>query len=722
MLKRLELAGFKSFHQKTALDFPSGISVIVGPNGSGKSNIIDALRWLLGEREAKNIRGAKTEDLIFSGTDKKARVGMARAALYLDNSGRILPLDFSEVAIARKIYRDGTAEYFLNQSRVRLKDLIDFFARSGMGAKGFSIISQGGSDAFIKAAPEERREMMEEILGLRQYQLKKREAELKLAGASQNLEKAEAAVGELLPHLRLLRRQADKWEKRAVFARELAGLENNYFALKISNLETDRDKFGSALRTLNEQINQKNKELKSLENDIKKVETRKPADAAGANRHFSLQRELGQLEGQLRFLAADQRLAINSQELLGLIKKIQRQIKKVLEITSPAFARGRDRNDEVDVIAMRSPKVTDAAISLLKDIDRQISNVFSGESGGPANEKKIIEDRINSLKKEIVAAEGEEEKNRRLAESFNNNFRDAFTAAADKREEIRQLDAKKNQLFLEKDRWQDRWRDLEEKMRQAGRQLADFHNIVIAGNPPVIASPVIAGRGNPPVNFEQAEERMMKLRSELAMIGEIDQELIKEAGETEERYQFLSAQTEDSRKAATDLQTLIRELDDKVKNDFAGYLAEINRGLDRHFKLLFGGGRAKLVISRDTRPEDGAGADHGVNIEAAVPGKGIKNLNAMSGGEKSLLAIAILFSLISINPPPFLVFDEIDAALDEHNSRRFVNLLKKFAEKTQFVIVTHNRLVMEAADALYGVTMDGNGVSKVLSLKLEMNK
>lgn len=677
MLKRLELAGFKSFHQKTALDFPSGISVIVGPNGSGKSNIIDAIRWLLGEREAKNIRGIKTEDLIFSGTDKKARVGMARAALYLDNGGKTLPLDFSEVVIARKIYRDGAAEYFLNQSRVRLKDLIDFFARSGMGAKGFSIISQGGSDAFIKAAPEERREMMEEILGLRQYQLKKREAELKLAGAGQNLEKAGVAVSELLPHLRLLRRQTGKWEKRAVFARELADLENNYFALKISELETDRDKFDSESRVLDGKIDQKNKELKLLENDLKKVEIGKPVFTPlsgtdkSASGSISLQRELGQLEAQLRFLAADQRLAINSQELLGLVKKIQRQIKQALA--------ARDLNGQREILA---------------DIDRQIDNIFAGGTNETADLRKKLTGRMNDLKEEIAAVENKEEKERRLIEDFNQNFRRAFTAAADKREEIRRLDAQKGQLLLEKNRRQYRWQDLEEKMRQAGRRAAEFQNSRLAAS----------------FDFGQAEQRMARLRNELAIIGEVDRELIKEAGETEKRYQFLSAQMEDLRKAAADLQNLIRELDDKVKNDFAGHLKEINRGLDRHFKLLFGGGRAKLAVDD---------VNHGIDISAAVPGKGIKNLNAMSGGEKSLLAIAVLFSLISVNPPPFLVFDEIDAALDEHNSRRFADLLKEFAVKTQFVIVTHNRLVMEAADTLYGVTMDGNGVSKILSLKLE---
>lgn len=670
MLKRLELSGFKSFHQKTSLDFSGGISVIVGPNGSGKSNVIDGIRWLLGERDAKNVRGAKSEDLIFSGTDKKARVGMAQASLFLDNSDKSLPIDFSEVAIVRKLYRDGSAECFINKSRMRLKDVVSFFAQAGLGTKGLAVINQGSSDAFVKATPEDRRGMLEEILGLRQYQLKKHDAELKLTSTKQNLEKAETAVNELLPHLRLLRRQAGKWEKRAAFAKELSDWENNYFASKINELEIGQDKFAPRLDSFDKEIEKKRKELQVSEEEIKKIETGKPTNGVRDDRRFTPQRELGQLEAQLRFLSADQRLQISSQELLGLVKKIHQQIKLIIG---------------------GEPKASEA-VSLLRDIYQQINNVFTSGEGDSVTKKKQLEEQINSLQKELDVIEKEERGRQEAMESFNQDFRRIFTAVANKRDEISQLNSEKNRLLLEKDRWHYRWQDLEERARQAGRQLSEFKNIQLAS-----------------ADFDliRAEQRMIRLRNELAMIGEIDQELIKEAKEAEERYQFLSSQMEDLGKAVVDLEKIIIDLDGKVKNDFTSYLKAINRELDGHFKLLFNGGKARL-ISDET----------GIDIEATVPSKGIKSLNAMSGGEKSLLAIAVLFSLVSVNPPPFLVFDEIDAALDENNSRRFIELLNKFSNKTQFIIVTHNRMVMEAANVLYGVTMDNNGVSKVLSLKL----
>src|SRR3990167_7538522 len=206
-LRKLELQGFKSFADKINLDLSHGITAVVGPNGSGKSNITDALRWLLGEREARNLRGAKSEDLIFAGTKDRSRLGQAQATLYFDNSSGFFPVDYKEISISRKVSRDGESQIFLNKSEVRLKDIIDFFARARMGARGLTIVSQGESDVFINSTPIERREMVEEILGLKEYQIKKAEANRRLRNAAFNLDKAKALIEELTPHLRMLKRQ-----------------------------------------------------------------------------------------------------------------------------------------------------------------------------------------------------------------------------------------------------------------------------------------------------------------------------------------------------------------------------------------------------------------------------------------------------------------------------------------------------------------------------------
>jgi chromosome segregation protein len=218
------------------LEFPAGIVAVVGPNGSGKSNIVDAVRWLLGERDAKNLRGARVEDLIFAGTQKRARVGMAQASLYFENKNKFFPVDFEEVVVSRQISRDGASKYYLNKSEILLRDLIDFLAKARLGSKGMIIIGQGDSDLFIRSTPLERREAIEEMLGLREYQIKKTDAERRLKNSKINLDKVTALIEEIEPHLRSLKRQTSRWERRGALEEELRGLENQFFGSQLHEL------------------------------------------------------------------------------------------------------------------------------------------------------------------------------------------------------------------------------------------------------------------------------------------------------------------------------------------------------------------------------------------------------------------------------------------------------------------------------------------------------
>jgi len=344
-LKRLELIGFKSFTQKTVLDFPAGIVAIVGPNGSGKSNIIDAIRWILGEREAKNLRGAKADDLIFAGTPQKSRMGMAQASLIFDNSSGFFPVDFSEVSIVRRIDRDSASQYLLNKAEVRLKDIVSFFAKSRLGTKGFTIVNQGDNDLFVKASPEERRTMMEEILGLRQYQLKKQEAERKLKNTGINLEKVKATIDEIAPHLRFLKRQTARWEKLSDLERELKEQENIYFGNKLKEIQVGFAKFDPEVKQTNEEISYKEKELTGLKIVLEKVEggqpkqkiqieeSRKKRDQL-LDQRTHIEREAGKLEAKIEFLhsmAAGQKVDLQAGELLAVLGEIKGVIQNLLK-------------------------------------------------------------------------------------------------------------------------------------------------------------------------------------------------------------------------------------------------------------------------------------------------------------------------------------------------------------------------------------------------------
>ncbi len=585
LLKQLELVGFKSFVSKTTLDFPAGITAIVGPNGSGKSNVIDALRWLLGEREAKNIRGAKAEDLIFSGTPERPRVGMAQATIVFDNSTRFFPVDYTEIAITRKISRDGTSEYLLNGSEVRLKDIIDFFAKARLGTKGLSIINQGSSDLFVRASQEERREMIEEILGLRQYQLKKHEAQNKLKNTKINLDKVEAMVQEILPHLRLLRRQTARWEKHAEVEKELRALEENYFSGKLGDIEADFSAIEPQIQKLNQEVGIKNQELRKLHEDLAKVEKSQPSGDKGFNdfkkqqsdvfnRKSLLQKELGRLEAQMEFLAAQPKSEIKATEAVKLLEEVKGAIGVVL--------------NEGDFGAVKQ---------LLQKLIKRIDDSLQADNSG--RDEKIVD--LDKAKKKAMAdiqavdsdlnklREAESQLNDTLKQ-FTGTFRKAFELVEQKKDEIARLETEKNKILFERERVEIRRKELENLAMQSGRKLSEFDGVLRRASGQFSRSELAK------IDFAETEKRMFKLRAELAGIGDLDPALVKEAQETESRYNFLSAQNEDLKKASADLAVLINDLDEKIHSEFNSALKSINGEFNKYFKLLFGGGSAKLTL------------------------------------------------------------------------------------------------------------------------------
>lgn len=720
----MELVGFKSFAQKTVLDFQSGITSIVGPNGSGKSNVIDAMRWLLGERDAKNIRGAKVEDLIFAGTPQRPRSGIAQATITFDNSDHFFPVDYNEVAVTRKISRDGDSEYFLNEAPVRLRDIVDFFAKVRLGTRGVTIVNQGNSDIFVRATPEERRTMIEEVLGLRQYQLKKHEAERKLINTKFNLEKVKAMTDELMPHLRLLRRQASKYEKQADLQKELEQFEKDYFGGRLAEIETDLQELQPQIEKVEKGIKEKREELKVLQAELGKVEKSGPKgdknfqdfkkqQGGFLNKKSVLQKEIGRLEAQMEFLVSRPKSEMKAAEAV-----------KLLEETREAIGKALAEND------------LEAIKALLRVIVDKVERVLSAGTDDRSGKIKELEKQKNKLLADLQSADEELARLSKLENEladelrgFNAVFKKAFEAVEAKKDEIQKLENEKNKLLFDKERINIRRQELENLAMQSGRKLTEFAT-TLSG---------VEGR-----DFSDIERRMFKLRAELAGIGDLDPALIKEAQETESRYNFLSSQMGDLEKASDDLKVLIKDLDEKIHAEFNSALKSINEQFDKYFKLMFGGGKAHLKLIKEelrekitddevglpTEESSSAEAsedkdvehsvDHGgLEVTVSIPRKKISGLEMLSGGERSLVSIAALFALISVSPPPFLVLDEIDAPLDERNAKRFADLVKNFSEKTQFIIVTHNRATMEAAEVLYGVTMGDDGTSRVLSLKFE---
>jgi chromosome segregation protein len=255
-LKSIELTGFKSFGRKTMLEFVSPIASIVGPNGSGKSNVAEAFRFVLGEQSMKSMRSRKGEDLIWGGSPALPRLNRAGVKVAFDNSKRLLDIDFSEVVVERVVYRDGQNEYLLNGSQVRLKDVIRLLAGANIGGSGYQIISQGQADHILNASPRERREMVEDALGLKLYQHKKAESERKLEETAANIDKTKSLRRELAPHLTFLRQQVEKIERAREMRAELSVKLSDYLAREDAWLRQEDARLSDEYRVREAEIGQ----------------------------------------------------------------------------------------------------------------------------------------------------------------------------------------------------------------------------------------------------------------------------------------------------------------------------------------------------------------------------------------------------------------------------------------------------------------------------------
>lgn len=257
-LKKLEIQGFKSFANKTILEFRPGVTAVIGPNGSGKSNISDAVRWVLGEQRAKSLRGGKMEDVIFTGTQNRKPLNFAEVSLIIDNYDQKLPVNFSEVNITRRIYRSGESEYFINKSSCRLKDIVEVFMGTGIGRDGYSIIGQGKIDEILSNNSEERRNIFEEAAGISKYKVKKAESEKKLQATCENLIRINDIIAELGNQIEPLKMQSEKAVQFLNIREKLKLLEINIFLSENEKLETVKEQIDKRLSELSEELSEKN--------------------------------------------------------------------------------------------------------------------------------------------------------------------------------------------------------------------------------------------------------------------------------------------------------------------------------------------------------------------------------------------------------------------------------------------------------------------------------
>lgn len=734
-LIRLELSGFKSFAKTTVLEFPSRIVAVVGPNGSGKSNIAESIRWVLGEQSMKMLRGKKGEDLIWNGSSAVPRMGKASVVFVFDNHDRAIALDFDEVALSRKIFRDGSNEYAINGSPVRLRDVVEMCARMGLGESKHNLIGQGEVDRVLLATPRVRREMLEEALGLRVYQIKKAEAERKLDATSTNIAQVEGLVREIVPHLKFLRLQARRAEAREGLIAELRHMQEVYFMREEQEIAAAADAAAAARAPLDAARAALASHIADAEKEIAAAEKKtqeRTVDEAEARNLAALQdqrrvceRELGRLEGSRDMVGAlpeAERRHVQSAPSERDMRRAYQQIRQFLSLV-----RGLAEEGETNVAILRSRLMT-----LVRDMERFLAYRDADERQETAGEQgrwETLPDASAQFEHDIILLQqrittlGEEIARREEA------GRAAATAAAAAYASIRE---RESTLRVLRDREREAALALE-RLRFDGERLAERRGAYLRERREAglddIATAAPAPDAYAGISPEEMRRKIERTRARLEEIGGIDESVVKEYEAAEARHAHLQKELDDLTGAHASLKTLIKELDARVKSDFREGFAGIKKEFHDYFKIIFGGGAARLMITKyqthntidetDGETIEQEDEEDGIEIEVDLPRKRIKGLAMLSGGERALTAVALLFAIAAVNPPPFLVLDETDAALDEANSRRYAAMLRELAKKTQLIVITHNRETMQCAGVLYGVTMGDDGVSRLLSLKLD---
>lgn len=764
-LKRIEISGFKSFAQKTVLDFlpsckiadgekKSGVTAIVGPNGSGKSNVADALKWAMGEQSLKTLRGKKSEDVIFAGSGKKAQLGSAKVTLFFDNSDKKIPIEFEEVSIARKIFRSGEGEYSINGSKVRLIDIHDLLAKAGVGQRSYCIINQGMADAVLNATPMERRVILEEASGVKPYQLKKDRSLRKLDTTRTNLLRANDLVREIEPHLRILKRQAEKAKKGEEVARELREKQEMLFGTLWQDIVEKKSSVAAEKEEIGREEMKLQRKIDDLEIDVQQE--------AKKNINFEGQRNILEKERDDKFRVLDEvrkNLAVVEAKI-EIEKEKARNFAKIQEIPvdftyfKGEFKKLKNFYENLDLKLAKVDNLEDLSAirgesrKIRKEFERLLQEISAGKknrveelerknvvnlkiAGDLEQERKLLLEKKEKISREI-------EENRKKMEELFQNDRMARKKYFEMEAELRRL---QENLAGFRERMNDvRVRIARVEVREEDLRARIKMEMGI-DDPDTIGTQNVASLRD--VDFEKLEREAARLKILAEQIGAIDPMIVEEYDETQKRYDFLTGQISDLEKAIVTLVEVIKEMDEKIKVSFEQTFEKVNAEFSKYFRIIFGGGSAEMkktkIEGRKSKMEEDAAEENlesdkedaqenevkeqksetGLEIKASPPGKKISNLSMLSGGERSLTSLALLFAIIANSPPPFAVLDEVEAALDEANSKRFGRILTELSHQTQFILITHNRETMRQASCLYGVTMGADGVSKVLSVKLD---
>jgi len=764
-LRSISMKGFKSFPERTTLEFSPGVSVIVGPNGSGKSNITDAVLWALGEQSPGAIRGASMQDVISAGGKGVGQRRAAEVEVTIDNSDGRAATDFSEIAVERRLDRSGDSGYRLNGARCRLADVTDVLSDTNLGREMHSVISQGRVETIVHSKPRERRLLVEEAAGLGKHRKRRRRAELKLRSARDNLDRALDVEREARARLRPLKRQAQAAELGARIEREELGLR--------AQLVSEELRFGADRAAAAEKAAARARGVRGkLEEQLAEVAKRR----AGAEERFAARdRERTQAWGLLTKLRGEQErvavrvanLSSREAELEAWLERLRTELgpltldvgdgaapgeraQKLEEELGEIEAGLRSAGEGFDVArsadaaesareaalgdvragAERASRHARRAEGLLGERHREAlrARLTAGEqlledvrSARAAVEAvgAAIRTRVDWIERKVVGGQDDGDE---IAETLRACSQQEFELQTQMKETSDELTRAEVEAA-----------HLGDRRAEAARELAAIAEKLGEEIPP--AEEALSDEAR--ADIDRQLERLDRRR---AQIGPVNPLAEQEYEEAREHVEALQAQREDIERSMRELESLIRDIDDEIERAFEETFEATAKNFEEMVEHLFPGGRGRLrrvslrPVRDDERPageqeaptdaepepeeEEEQRDEQGVEIEVTPAGKSTRKLQLLSGGEKSLVALAFVFAVFLARPCPFYILDEVEAALDDANIDRFLQLIRRFSDRAQFVIVTHQKRTMDAADVLYGVSMGGDGVTKIVSKRL----
>ena len=719
-LKHIKLPGFKSFVDPTKISFPTNMVGVVGPNGCGKSNVIDAVRWVLGELSAKNLRGESMVDVIFNGSEKRKASGQCSIELLFDNSSAKIGgeyASFNEVSIKRVMTRDAQSDYYINNTKCRRKDVQDIFLGTGLGPSSYAIIEQGMVSKLVSAKPDELRTHIEEAAGVSKYRERRKETESRIKRTKENLSRVKDIKDEIARLIKRLENQAKAAEKYKLLKKDKAKLELDKAILFSIEAKNNRDSLQKNLDSYNRDLKIKNAECETIQSQIDQYRTENDSilgeyEIAQKN-FYAVGAEIAKREANLQNINKSESETKYSLQKAKQNYEKAKQSEKNFDELSPSEKAMHILNDIINIIdkhGINNESIRDKSLEL-KKLLVDILNIASAQS------KSLTEEylsRQNELESQIDEAEKLKDSIEEEMKEFVGRSSSAESVLIDLRqkqskfnEELRDLENKKSIADLDS-------RSISEKITDVRVELNTYEINLENSNKKIKEAGIDIDSIDFSIyentTFEEIEDKLMNTEAKIIRLGAINLAAPEEIAEESKRKEELDEQYDDLVEALDKLTAAIKKIDNETKTIFKDSFDAVNARLKEMFPKLFGGGMAELTLTDD----DALNA--GVVLMARPPGKKNSSISQLSGGEKALTALALVFAIFELNPAPFCLLDEVDAPLDDLNTLRFINMVEEMSKSVQFIFITHNKVSMERSDYLMGVTMQEAGVSRMVSV------